>query len=140
MKQSRSRNLATLVWLLVVVTNVPAQSKENLVKENLAPGAPGKDAKWANAGKQGVGTSNTLQSKVWFTLQGGVLTEVFYPSVDMPNVQVLQFIVVDAARPTGERAEYEIARGEFAQARERLDTMLGFANDGMMLPEQVWDR
>jgi glucoamylase len=94
MKQSRSRNLATLVWLLVVAANVPAQSKENL-----APGAPGKDAKWANAGKQGVGTSNTLQSKVWFTLQGGVLTEVFYPTVDMPNVQVLQFIVVDAARP-----------------------------------------
>ena len=95
MKQSRSRNLATLVWFLVVAANVPAQ-----FKGSLAPGAPGQDAKWANAGKQAVGTSNTLQSKVWFTLRGGVLSEVFYPTVDMPNVQVLQFIVVNPARPT----------------------------------------
>ena len=100
MKQSQTRNLATLVWLLVVAANAPAQSKGSL-----APGAPGQDAKWANAGKQGVGTSNTLQSKVWFTLQGGVLTEVFYPTVDVPNVQVLQFIAVDAAR---QKVETEI--------------------------------
>ena len=41
---------------------------------------------------------------------------------------------------TGERGQYELARGEFGKARERLDTMLGFANEGMMLPEQVWDQ
>ncbi|HKO62054.1 MAG TPA: glycoside hydrolase family 15 protein, partial [Pyrinomonadaceae bacterium] len=41
---------------------------------------------------------------------------------------------------TGERAQYELARGEFRKARERLNTMLGFANEGLMLPEQVWDK
>jgi glucoamylase len=41
---------------------------------------------------------------------------------------------------TGERGEYEIARGDSVAARTRLDTMLSFANDGMMIPEQVWDR
>jgi glucoamylase len=61
----------------------------------LAPGAPGKDAQWASAGKQAVGTSNTLNSKIWFTLQGGMLTEVFYPQVDTANVNVLQFVVVN---------------------------------------------
>jgi glucoamylase len=40
---------------------------------------------------------------------------------------------------TGERGEYEIAAGDLASARKRLDTMAGFANDGMMIPEQVWD-
>jgi glucoamylase len=40
---------------------------------------------------------------------------------------------------TGERGEYEIAAGDVASARKRLDTMAGFANDGLMLPEQVWD-
>jgi len=25
-------------------------------------------------------------------------------------------------------------------ARKRLDAMMAFANDGMMIPEQVWDR
>jgi glucoamylase len=41
---------------------------------------------------------------------------------------------------TGERGEYEISRGDLASARKRLDTMMSFANDGMMIPEQVWDR
>jgi glucoamylase len=63
--------------------------------QTLAPGAPGKDAQWASAGKQAVGTSNTLESKIWFTLQGGMLTEVFYPQVDTANVNVLQFVVVN---------------------------------------------
>lgn len=63
-----------------------------------APGAPGNDARWTSAGKQAVGTSNTLESKVWFTLQGGALTEVFFPTADMPNVQVLEFVVVNPSR------------------------------------------
>ena len=41
---------------------------------------------------------------------------------------------------TGERGEYDVARGDLTAARKRLDTMMVFANDGMMIPEQVWDR
>lgn len=41
---------------------------------------------------------------------------------------------------TGERGEYEIAAGDLDAARRRLETMSHFANDGMMIPEQVWDR
>ncbi|HWF90386.1 MAG TPA: glycoside hydrolase family 15 protein, partial [Pyrinomonadaceae bacterium] len=41
---------------------------------------------------------------------------------------------------TGERGEYELALGDIASARRRLDTLAGFANDGLMIPEQVWDR
>jgi glucoamylase len=41
---------------------------------------------------------------------------------------------------TGERAEYELAAGDVASARRRLNTLAGFANDGLMIPEQVWDR
>ena len=61
----------------------------------LAPGGPGKDAQWATAGKQGVGTSATLESKVWFTLAQGVMTEVYYPDVTVANVHLLQFVVVN---------------------------------------------
>ena len=39
---------------------------------------------------------------------------------------------------TGERGEYEVAAGR--DARPLLDAMQKFANDGRMLPEQVWDR
>jgi glucoamylase len=60
----------------------------------LAPGAPGNDAHWPSAAKNGFGTSNTLASKVWFTLNNGVLTEVYYPRLDVPNVQMLQLLIV----------------------------------------------
>ncbi len=63
--------------------------------QTLAPGAPGKDAQWATAGKQGVGTSANLESKVWFTLAQGVMTEVYYPDVTVANVHILQFVVVN---------------------------------------------
>lgn len=62
----------------------------------LAPGAPGKDSHWPSAAKNGFGTANTLRSKVWFTLNNGVMTEAYYPRLDMPNTQSLQLIVCTA--------------------------------------------
>jgi glucoamylase len=41
---------------------------------------------------------------------------------------------------TGERGEYELALGRSVAARKHLETMMRFANDGMMIPEQIWDR
>ena len=57
---------------------------------------------WATAAKNGFGTSNTLTSKVWFTLADGVMTEVFYPTVDRPGVQRLQFQVAMGSRTENE--------------------------------------
>ena len=39
----------------------------------------------------------------------------------------------------GERGEYELSAGDPAAARSRLGAMAATANDGLMLPEQVWD-
>jgi glucoamylase len=60
---------------------------------SVASGGPGSDAHWPSAAKDGFGTSNSLHSKVWFTLTNGVLSEVFYPTLDSPNTQSLQFII-----------------------------------------------
>ncbi len=60
------------------------------------------DAHWATAAKNGFGTSVSLSSKVWFTLANGVMTEVFYPTVDLPNVESLQFYVGIGDRIEGE--------------------------------------
>lgn len=67
-----------------------------------APGAPGADAQWATAGKQAIGSSYGLGSKVWFTLAQGTMTEVYYPDVTRANVQVMQFVVVDRKTRTVE--------------------------------------
>src|SRR3954470_10913954 len=62
----------------------------------LAPGAPGQMAHWTSGNKQGVGTSNSLSSRVWFTLgPDGALNEVYYPSVDKANTRLLEFVVSD---------------------------------------------
>jgi len=71
---------------------------------DLAPGAPGLDAHWPSAAKNGFGTANTLASKVWFTLNNGVMTEVYYPRLDVPNVQTLQLLIVSS---DGKRVETE---------------------------------
>jgi glucoamylase len=64
--------------------------------------AMAQDAHWPTAAKNGLGTSNTLASKVWFTLADGVMTEVFYPTIDMPGVQTLQFQVVMGSKTENE--------------------------------------
>jgi len=57
---------------------------------------------WPTAAKNGFGTSTTLASKVWFTLANGVMTEVFYPTVDRPIVRTLQFEIRSGAKTENE--------------------------------------
>jgi glucoamylase len=58
-----------------------------------APGAPGQKADWAKADKQGFGTSATRASRIWFTLRGPNLTEVYYPDLSHPSARELTFMV-----------------------------------------------
>ncbi|MFN2530936.1 MAG: glycoside hydrolase family 15 protein [Pyrinomonadaceae bacterium] len=89
-----------VVVIVIVVYFVCASTAS---QGKIAPGGPGKDAHWAIAAKDGFGTANTLSSKVWFTLANGALTEVYYPTLDTPNVQLLQLIIVD-----GDSVENEV--------------------------------
>lgn len=85
--QKISASICVYLWTIFLCFSVNAQT--------LAPGAPGNDAQWATAGKQAIGTSASLESRIWFTLAQGVLTEVYYPDVTIANVHILQFVVVD---------------------------------------------
>jgi len=53
---------------------------------------------WTAGSKEAVGTATTLESKVWFTLEGGILTEVYYPRLDTADVRTLEFAVSDGKR------------------------------------------
>jgi glucan 1,4-alpha-glucosidase len=100
MRSNRQSLQAALLALLLLT---PALSSR---AQNLAPGAPGGDARWESAGKTAVGTSNTLDSKVWFTLRGGVMTEIYYPTVDVGETRLTQLVVVSA---DGKKIETEEA-------------------------------
>ena len=60
-----------------------------------APGAPGAIHTWAPADKHGFGTAHQVDSKVWFTLRQGSLSEVYYPDLSTPAFRGLQFAVSD---------------------------------------------
>ena len=62
-----------------------------------APGGPGAVSFFDLARKDCVGTSRTSASKVWYTVAGGVLSDVSYPTIDNTNVKSLQFIVSDGS-------------------------------------------
>lgn len=60
--------------------------------ETTAFGFPGEPSTWAHAKKQGFGTAYSTGSRVWFTIADGILTEVFYPRTDTPQIRDLQFL------------------------------------------------
>jgi len=59
-----------------------------------APGAPGLPPTWSSSAKEMVGCS-LGPSRLWFTLGGGILNEVYYPRVDLPQIRDLGIIVAD---------------------------------------------
>lgn len=95
----------------------------------VAPGAPGGDAHWSTAAKNGFGTSVTTASKVWFTLADGVLTEVYYPTLDVPNVQTLQLVIADAGAVETE-AEDTLHQTELVDPRSLSFRQINTAKSG----------
>ncbi len=59
----------------------------------IAPGKPGVLPRWNSGYKSGIGTSTQHFNCVWFTLADGILTEVYYPSVDQATIRSLEFYV-----------------------------------------------
>src|SRR5215467_1772270 len=60
-----------------------------------APGSPGVTSFFDLARKDCVGTARNSSSKVWYTVAGGVLSDVYEPTVDNTNVGTLQYVVTD---------------------------------------------
>ena len=60
-----------------------------------APGGPGIEPRWTRGTKLAVGTAYSTSSHVWYTLDHGCVTEVYYPTIDTPQVRDLQFLVTD---------------------------------------------
>jgi glucan 1,4-alpha-glucosidase len=89
-RRATLRSAARLVAFLLLASSTAA----GLHAQN-APGAPGAVPTWTTGSKDGLGTSTTAESKVWYTLQGGIMTEVYYPRLDVANTRTLEFAVSD---------------------------------------------
>src|SRR3954464_2871410 len=64
-------------------------------ERRLAPGGPGMPPRWTWGAKSGIGTAYSSSSRVWYTVAAGILTEVYYPTIDTPQIRDLQFLVTD---------------------------------------------
>src|SRR2546421_10551284 len=60
-----------------------------------ASDGPGSLSHFDLARKDCLGTARNTTSKVWFTVANGVLSDVYYPTVDNTNVETLQLVVTD---------------------------------------------
>jgi glucoamylase len=72
-------------------------------------GHPGTEPRWTHGNKDGVGTAYSTSSRVWFTIWNGIVTEVYYPTIDRPQVRDLQLLVADG-------------NGYFAEEKRHHDT------------------
>jgi glucoamylase len=118
------RFLATfLITALVAAGSAQAQGLK-------APGAPGKASTWAAGDKDGFGTSRTLRSKVWYTLNDGALTEVFFPRIDTPATRDTQLVVSDGETFVDREDERTDQRVELLQARSPIYRQINTAKSG----------
>jgi glucoamylase len=58
-------------------------------------GWPGIEPRWTHSNKSGVGTAYSSSSQIWFTLWNGIVTEVYHPTIDRPQLRDLQFLISD---------------------------------------------
>ena len=63
--------------------------------KNPAPGAPGIEPHWTAGAKDAVGTAYAVSSRLWYTLARGVNTEIYYPTIDTPQVRDIQYMISD---------------------------------------------
>lgn len=59
-----------------------------------APGHPGIGPTWTSSAKDAAGCP-LGSPRLWFTLGHGIVNEVYYPRVDLPQIRDLGFIIAD---------------------------------------------
>jgi len=94
---------------------------KNTPSNETAFGKPGIQPRWTRGNKDAVGTAYSSSSRVWFTVSAGILNEVYYPTIDQPQIRDLQYLVTD-----GESFFHDERRHLDASIRELSPHALGY--------------
>jgi glucoamylase len=95
-RRAHARLLGVLASGALVLAGVTLATAPAAVAAT-APGAPGAVSHFDLARKDCLGTARNTTSKVWYTVADGVLSDVYYPTVDNTNVETLQYVVTDGS-------------------------------------------
>ncbi|MBI3962339.1 MAG: glucan 1,4-alpha-glucosidase [Deinococcus sp.] len=102
-----------LAVLWVTSVDLPAPARTLFMRQGgAAPGRTAPSGPWTSGAKEGVGTAYTYdapgpQSRVWFTLANGAVTDVLYPTVEQGNVRELTYLVSDGRSFVHREADLE---------------------------------
>jgi glucoamylase len=66
-----------------------------LEQQGNAFGAPGLPPRWTSSAKDAVGTAYAASSRAWFTVSHGILNEIYYPTIDRPQMRDMEFLITD---------------------------------------------
>ncbi len=117
------------VALLGMVLALPAPAAAS-APGGEAPGAPGASANWTTGNKQGLGTSVGTGSKVWYTLSGGALSEVYFPRGDIAQVRSLEFAVTDGSTFVDRESEDTVQQVRLVDPRALVYEQVNTARSG----------
>ena len=110
------RPLVGLVAATTLVAGAPAAATP--AATGPAPGSPGQAATWSPGDKDGFGTAiHSPRSKVWYTLNNGTLSEIYYPRIDTEGTRDTQFVVSDGATFTDREDSSTTKRTELVDPR-----------------------
>jgi glucoamylase len=62
-------------------------------KRKSAHGRPGAKPRWASGAKTIVGTAVQPESRIWYTIDNGTLSEIYHPDVDQANTRSVRFAI-----------------------------------------------
>ncbi|HEX5235266.1 MAG TPA: glycoside hydrolase family 15 protein [Silvibacterium sp.] len=66
-----------------------------LEESGAAFGAPGLAPRWTSSAKDAVGTAYSASSRAWFTVSHGILNEIYYPTIDRPQIRDMELLITD---------------------------------------------
>ncbi|MBI5097011.1 MAG: glucan 1,4-alpha-glucosidase [Nitrospirae bacterium] len=93
-------------------------------------GKPGFTPNWSPASKQGIGTACNEESKVWFTIANGIVTEIFYPTIDTANTRDLQFLISDGKTFFNEERRDTLSTIEYLDPKALAYRVINTAKNG----------
>src|SRR5438046_1329260 len=90
--------------LAVLSTSILILSSVGMGQQGPAPGGPGITGLWSRPDKQGF--LATRRQNVWGTIAEGILTEVFYPTIDRAQSRDTQIMLVVGQTRLEERKDF----------------------------------
>ena len=92
--------------------------------DRIAFGWPGSNLAGRKPTKMELGPHMLHDSRVWYTIGEGILNEIYYPTIDSPQIRDLQYLITDGERSFTKRGAISIRRLNVCHAKASVTGLL----------------